>query len=427
MKGFLATNVALCMLVLGASGSAVKHRTSIRAVNFGPRSCVSLTRSDEGSCVITTNCEGIDTSNTEFAFNCVGKGLVRHSFGLGGFDSSEEFDTEVKCDRCDVATSPADAKGAVPLPKPAAPRESKTSQKSTPTITAVKSLTQPVNLNEIPGKITTKSAKPTTAFGESSPRAKTEESQATASNSTSQTKPVGLKIWPLSGSKKETPARDEVKYGPNGCVTVHKNKEGHCVMETQCKKEDLAEYEFGLVCVDKVGSPVKHLFGKNSFDPVETFDTLIKCEECLGLENVPDSITLAGEVASMQKDIANIKDVVTNISVNVKMLNEEVFESKGSAPAAPAPAPAVNAPPATAAFLRKSTHHHRRHKRHHLRHRRHHHRHHHHRKHNDDDDDDADSSDGEEEQSKPVQRSMAEMVTDPSRLPRSVDEADDED
>merc|ERR1719201_3146253 len=131
---------------------------------------------------------------------------------------------------------------------------------------------------------------------------------------------------------------DTVRYGPNDCVSTYKSKEGRCIMQTDCKKADIANYEFGLVCVDKTGSPVRHLFGKDSFDAEETFDTLIKCDQCLGLEDVPDTVALAGEVATMGKDSGQLKAVMRNISINVQMLNEEVFPKKA---AAPAPGPAA--------------------------------------------------------------------------------------
>jgi len=180
------------------------------------------------------------------------------------------------------------------------------------------------------------------------------------------------KFWPLSPTK--SPEPEVVKYGPDGCVSVHKSKDDHCIMSTDCKNKDLADYEFGLVCVDKVGSPVKHMFGKGSFDDKETFDTLIRCEECLGLEEIPDSVTLSGEVAQMGKDIANLKAVMMNISTNVQMLNSEVFKPAGGPAPAPAPAPAS---PAQGLIQEAAEVTHQSHKRHLRRHHRHHHHHHH--------------------------------------------------
>merc|ERR1719247_1987743 len=123
------------------------------------------------------------------------------------------------------------------------------------------------------------------------------------------------KFWPFtSGSVVPVSTGPEVtRYGPNGCVSTWKSAEGHCIMGTDCKGDDISKYEFGLVCVDKTGAPVRHLFGKDSFDEQETFDTLIKCDKCLGLEDIPDAVALNGEVVTMSKDIANLKDVMKNI------------------------------------------------------------------------------------------------------------------
>jgi len=154
---------------------------------------------------------------------------------------------------------------------------------------------------------------------------------------------------PLASTKKEP---EVVRYGPDGCVSTWKSADDHCIMATSCKKADISQYEFGLVCVDKVGSPVRHLFGKDSFDKEETFDTLIRCDKCLGLEDIPDAVALNGEVVTMSKDIANLKAVMKNISINVQMLNEEVFKPPA---AGPAPAPAAAAPaPAKAALVHHS-------------------------------------------------------------------------
>jgi len=158
---------------------------------------------------------------------------------------------------------------------------------------------------------------------------------------------ASAKIWPFTSAEKKEKethtSSDVVKYGPNKCVSVYRNKEGHCVMATDCKQADIASYSFGLLCVDKAGSSVKHQFGEDSFDPVENFDTLIKCDQCLGLENVPGPTALAGEVAAMHKDLSDIEKVVVNISLNVQKLNDEVFKSKSAAPSPAAAAPAAPA------------------------------------------------------------------------------------
>jgi len=296
------------------------HGATARTVafSFGPQNCVSIARSTVGSCVMTTNCEGQDLSKVDFAFDCVGTaaGIVRHSFGVGGFDSNEEFDTDVKCAKCeavsaeDVVVKPVTKKVAVDLSKP-----------------------KPVK------KVVTKAVAPIA-------RAAVQHRTVRAATK------AKAKFWPFVGGAKKAP--EAVKYGPNGCVSTWRSKEGHCIMKTDCKKSDISKYEFGLVCVDKVGSPVRHLFGKDSFDEEETFDTLIKCDKCLGLEDIPDAVALNGEVMTMSRDIANLKAVMQNISINVQMLNSEVF--KAASPG-PAPAAAAGGAPAPASLIHHATSH----------------------------------------------------------------------
>jgi len=227
-------------------------------------------------------------------------------------------------------------------------------------------------------------------------------------------KPVKASGW----FWKTEPEVETVKYGPNGCVSTYQNKAGHCVMVTDCANEKMHDYEYGLVCVDSVGSPVKHLFGKDSFDAKETFDSLIKCKECLGLEDIPDAVTLSGEVATMAKDMKSLNAVLANISMNVQMLNSKVFPAAAPAGAAPAPASAAAPAPASAsadgdakeskkeetkedktkAKKKGLLAHHHEVKKHHLRHsNKNHHRHHRTQQYDDDEDgDDSEEKDDEE-------------------------------
>lgn len=87
----------LCAILLGGvSVSGLKH--------FGPKHCISVYKKQEtGTCVIETNCKGINLDNVEFAFTCqLPNMLQKHSFGKGGFDANESFDTSVKCDECGI-------------------------------------------------------------------------------------------------------------------------------------------------------------------------------------------------------------------------------------------------------------------------------------------------------------------------------------
>lgn len=321
MKVFVAA-----ALTHACSAANIKGKSSAAGSAFGPENCVALTRSSAGSCVISTDCEGADLSQTEFAFDCVKQGgeIVRHSFGVGGFETSEEFDSQVSCDRCESA-SPQDSlagpPGQTPNKKAKEPQAAKA-----PVASAAQAAPQPVVLK-----------------AEQQQKTQSVASSSTASQSTAQ-----AGFWPFTSSATKSEP-EVVKYGPNGCVSTWKSSENHCIIRTNCKDvEDISKYQFGLVCVDKVGSPVRHLFGTDSFDKEETFDTLIKCDKCLGLEDIPDAVALNGEVVSLSKDIANLKDVMKNISINVQMLNAEVFKV---APAAPAPAPAVASPAPAVALV----------------------------------------------------------------------------
>jgi len=393
MKVCIARAIALSVLLHGAAAAAVAMNSN-RAVAFGPQNCVSLTRSDAGSCVLATDCGAADLSKTEFAFDCVGRdGIVRHSFGNGGFDSNEEFDTEVKCDRCDKIS--AEDVMATNVEKPAAeaaPVPPKPVQRATLKV-------------EVP------QAMPASVVFKAKSR-QTVKTEAKAEKK--------AKVWPFSdkewkqitgGSEKKDEA---ARYGPDGCVSTWKSPENHCIMQTKCKDVDISKYEFGLVCVDKVGSPVRHLFGKDSFDEEETFDTLIKCDQCLGLEDIPDAVALNGEVVTMSKDIANLKDVMKNISINVQMLNEEVFKTNAApAPAGAAPAPAAAAKAEEKAPEKKSLIHHST-AHHNLRHS--------HRRHYEDDDDEDDDDDrADAVYAAPEQKSQYPVARD------EEDDGDDED
>lgn len=89
------------------SEDVVAHQYNVVAdpvETFGPNSCASVSRSPKGSCVISTNCGSKNISSLEFAFVCYNPGTsvphALHSFGIGGFESTEVFDSGVRCQRC---------------------------------------------------------------------------------------------------------------------------------------------------------------------------------------------------------------------------------------------------------------------------------------------------------------------------------------
>jgi len=76
------------------------------------------------------------------------------------------------------------------------------------------------------------------------------------------------------------------RFGPAGCISTWKNQASHCVIRTECNNQTMMDYTIRLICVDKGNERVRHVFGKGSFDPQETFDTLVVCEQCTAEEAV---------------------------------------------------------------------------------------------------------------------------------------------
>lgn len=263
----------LLLALQGALASASR-------IPYGPKNCVALDHSSEGTCVIRTNCVGIDTENFEFAFDCTTPKheVQRHSFGFGGFDAQEEFDTSVKCTICEPPTDQHHVLVGTG------------STKKTP-------YTVNTNANSV------------LASSGSIAMANKEKSAAESKKSTSETSKV-------------------VTYGPDECVSTYRNPSGHCMMQTNCAKENITEYEFGLICVDKTGEPVRHVFGKNSFDPEESFDTLIACDKCLGLDDMADETSLVKQVEKLTEEVEGMNSTLSTLRKDVKKLQGKVLPKK---------------------------------------------------------------------------------------------------
>jgi len=344
----------------------------VEAVLFGPGHCVSLSQSNKGSCVIATDCEDQDTSHFEFAFDCEGgqrsPGLVRHSFGVGGFDPNEEFDTEVVCERClPSSTLPrhveVPAVGSKALAFAASPPPSKLpNAASSHSVLGVGHLRpvgkaqQPPPQRETSGSVlgVAHAAAPSPPFLVGRPRHGHAAVAAVAAkplpSNASEGRPKPLAPYGFGTVP--------VHYGPKGCVSTHRSKEGHCIIQTKCAESDIMNYSFGLVCVDKMGAPVRHLFGRDSFDPEETFDTLIACDQCLGLEDVPDRVALNSQVLSLSQEIRGLADMMRDVSGAVQKLNAEVFEVADAELETEGKAKAKLVQPKHAQLLRRSAVHH---------------------------------------------------------------------
>lgn len=224
---------------------------SVHGDHFGPSNCVSVSRSSRGTCVLQLDCDNSDISNFEFSFDCLlPSGEVQeHSFGEGGFDVQEEYDTEVTCNMCAA-----------------------------------------------PGRM---------------PKASQEEAQARSHRS--------------AAAAHASTQGGVVRYGPENCVSTWMSDRHHCMLGTQCQGVDTEDYDFGLVCVDSFGTPVRHMFGKGAFDAEESFDTLVQCRQCLGLTDVPESVTLNSEVLDLAKNVQQLGGAMKSITNTLRTLDKEVF------------------------------------------------------------------------------------------------------
>eukprot|EP00747_Dinoflagellata_sp_TGD_P166674 gnl/TRDRNA2_/TRDRNA2_189828_c0_seq1.p1 gnl/TRDRNA2_/TRDRNA2_189828_c0~~gnl/TRDRNA2_/TRDRNA2_189828_c0_seq1.p1 ORF type:complete len:607 (-),score=229.89 gnl/TRDRNA2_/TRDRNA2_189828_c0_seq1:200-2020(-) len=337
--------VSFLFTLAGAAHFMLAH-----AASFGPGSCVSLTKSSAGSCVLTTNCANQDISRFEFAFDCTsqhGSAIQQHSFGVGGFDTEEEFDTEVKCDEC---LPPEQLEAPQPqAPKPA-PRQDANSK-------------HPPKKRKKPKKpVAPQAVEPARAFvaHKSMAEAAMEASRANgfpvAKLSAAERDEIRME-QKLQKDKEEERIKNSKKkqvykmmknthpskYGPDNCVETFKATDGHCIVKTDCKQEAIADYNFGLVCVDRTGVPVRHIFGKDSFDPKETFNTLIECDQCLGLETVPTKIAENGQLMVLSKNITEMADEMKQLEKDLHSIGTIVNKTN--------PAPQAAAPPAAAQLL----------------------------------------------------------------------------
>eukprot|EP00929_Paragymnodinium_shiwhaense_P101800 TRINITY_DN6498_c0_g1_i3.p1 TRINITY_DN6498_c0_g1~~TRINITY_DN6498_c0_g1_i3.p1 ORF type:complete len:606 (+),score=176.25 TRINITY_DN6498_c0_g1_i3:95-1912(+) len=340
----------VALTALPAAGGAKAQTQPDAATAFGPSGCVSLSLSAAGSCVIDTNCDDRDLSDVDFSFYCVqpasqGGNAVPHSFGVGGFDSSETFDTEIKCDRC-LAHAPVAATTQAPQPvaQTAAPQAAKHSPPPAPPVAE-----KPQNVEQ---------AKPVDAATEADDDDEEPQAQPAAGaflqqrtkgvKSATVASVVAVKGEPSKAVVADTPKSDNesaaeddgpIRYGPNGCVSVERAESGHCVLATSCEDSDIKDYDFGFICVDREGVPVRHLFGQDSFDAVEVFDTNITCTSCLGLEDIPKDVHFRGEVEDLKQTVRTMEFFMKNLTKEISELQEKVSTTTRF-PGAPAPAAA---------------------------------------------------------------------------------------
>lgn len=245
---------------------------------FGPDNCVSLSRSSVGTCVLKTECHiATNISGVEFAFVCSNPNEAMphalHSFGRGGFEASELFDTGVKCKSC-LSVETAYRTGG-PLLR-----------------NALAALPQ--------GRLAAR-----TMPGAHLPGALTEPG-----------------IVPKTAVDIDTIEPEEVThFGPKACISTFLAPTGTCLIRTRCKNVDLSGFNIGVTCLDTSGGYTRYLFGKEVFQPLETFDTQLQCYKCLGVG--AESSMFAAHSAlpkQLMEDVGSLKSDVENLAEQVRLL-----------------------------------------------------------------------------------------------------------
>lgn len=242
--------------------------------HFGPGNCISLFRSSVGTCIMRTDC-GIthNISDVEFAFVCSNPQNAMphalHSFGRGGFEPHEMFDTGVKCQTCQSVQT-AYRKGS-PLMR-----------------NALAALPQ--------GRLAARSTPGAHLPGAAGP-------------------PVDIERF--------EPEESVTHFGPSACVSTFQAPTGTCLIRTRCKGVDLSGFNIGITCLDMSGGYTRYLFGKDAFQSTETFDTQMQCFKCLGVG--AESSTFAVHSAlpkQLMEDVGSLKTDVETLEERVRVLTD---------------------------------------------------------------------------------------------------------
>jgi len=367
-----------------------------RNLGYGPKNCVSVERSATGSCVVHTNCHGLDLSQYDFKFDCVEGPTARqtHSLGVGSFDETEDFDTDVQCQQClpppqvdhsltgkpskqgtakkvdvkvasgttqkvlhsgvkpphRVATLLSHSAGrSVALSKPPihpakkkrkAERMRRPSQKKVTSVLQLRSVASPspsTGSYPFAGPAPAPPATgPATGHPAAQPSVPPPPEQATPQSATQAvTATTTSAPWP------DGPA--EV-YGPGMCISTWRNRStGTCVLQTECAPHtDMANYDFGFLCTREDGNITRHLYGSEFFELHATFVSDIQCARCRALEDKPmDSIS---SVTSLVSQVSELRKEMVNISTAIIKLKQRAIQKAHSA-GSPAPAPPAEGPP----------------------------------------------------------------------------------
>jgi hypothetical protein len=283
------------MLLLLATAEAV--------FSYGPAGCVHVGRSSAGTCVFRTECEkDVDLKEVEVAFVCASNGEeVEHVFEKGSLTNSKLFDTEVKCAKCLPSQSQhvlmkddSDEEKEESKAKEESKEESKDEAKEESKDEAKEE-----------SKDEAKEGSEEEAKEESKEEAKEEEVEESAE---------------VKAAKEMVPVAPATAsfYGPASCIATFLGPAGSCIMQTACKDvEGLSGYQYGLTCVDDKGDSVRHMFGADSFDPVETFDTRIECSLCLGLGSAVPAGDVTETVAALKEEVAELKKDMSEVKAKI--------------------------------------------------------------------------------------------------------------
>ncbi|CEM05825.1 unnamed protein product [Vitrella brassicaformis CCMP3155] len=306
-------------------GSKPLSALQLVAAGYGPASCVKVSRSKSGSCVIATQCDdAIDTSDVEFAFICVrlaspsGHKAQLHSYGVGTSDAEEDFDSGVRCDEClpplafedrlreDVRTGRSAADRYVAAPHSQVQRRRQTLQQpnattaAAPDSTSAKTTNAPSDTGKETTFLPTPTVSPTTAKPSPVPAAPTT--------------PAPLSLPPELLNMTST---ERVKVLR---TLIHDR-----MKEVRLLVRDLLNYDLGLTCVDENGQPTRHMFGKESFAPQELFDSLIECESCQGLPDNNSTVVVSKEVDELRSMMSRVISEQQKVEQEVESLDVAVF------------------------------------------------------------------------------------------------------
>jgi len=333
-----------------AEGTRHKHITAlgVHPWRWGPQNCAELFRSEVGTCVIRTNCNGVDIDNFEFAFDCESSGEIqRHSFGIGGFDDEDDFDTAVNCTEClpvgasptkkfhhahhEVSVEKVSSAPAVHMP-PIHQEVPMVGAKLSSTRTSHKVVPKSHTHHEVVVVgVKLSSAGQAELKAKASRKAHAETKAEASSNN----------------EHIESPPKNVTKYGPGDCISTWRDsKTGTCIVQTSCAKENTDDHMFGLICKKGEGnsSLTRHLFGRDTFAAEETFDTLITCDECLSTGYVKEDEEkpvwvlvkdLAGAVGQVKDGMKALKADVTELNAHVFNKQEDAKQNETAAAASP--------------------------------------------------------------------------------------------